>query len=130
MLVVVGEHAHVTVSLANGRREAGDYARRERELFTKGVLTGNEGLEGLRAPVERGDYVALECIGFSHSETLPESSPEGAGRVGGYQSFERATQAGLEPLRISSRPFNFAPDEPVAQTVVVTVPESLRTATG
>jgi hypothetical protein len=120
VLVVVGGHALVAVSLAKGRREAGAYSRSERELFTKGVLTGNEGLEELRSLVERGDYVAVESTGFSHSETLPGSSPEGAGRVGGYLPFEKATRAGLEQLGSTSRPFQFALDVAVLHDLGVT----------
>jgi hypothetical protein len=98
VLVVAGGHALVTVSLVNRRREAGVYARRDRELFTRGILSGTEGFDTLCELIERGDYLAVECTGFSHSETLPEASPEGTGRGSGYLTFERATHAGLERL--------------------------------
>jgi hypothetical protein len=64
-------------------------------------------------------------MGFAHSETLPETCPEGIGRVGGYLLFEQAVKAGLEHLSALSRAFEFALDVAVLHNVGLTPLEVL-----
>lgn len=119
-MIVLEGHAFVAVSLANHRRQARDYSRRERELFKNGILSATDGLGQLRTLVERDDYVAVECTGFASTATFDPSSPEGAGRVGGYLAFDRAVQAGLEHLSHACYPFLFALDVAVLHDLEIT----------
>jgi hypothetical protein len=125
ILIVLDRHAFVAVSLRYALRELTDYGRKEKELFADGLLCGDSGRGGLRRLLESGDYLAIECTGFTHSETLPETCPEGIGRVGGYLLFEQAVKAGLEHLSAPSRAFEFALDVAVLHNVGLTPLEVL-----
>ncbi len=110
VLVMLDGHALVIVSLGHGLPEIDDYGRRERPLFVEGQLSDDGGWEALPKLVEQGEYLAVECTGFAHAETLPGSVPEGVGRVDGRLPFDRACLAGLETLTQSDRPFRYALD--------------------
>ncbi|GAA2986503.1 ATP-binding protein [Actinokineospora diospyrosa] len=61
----------------------------------------------LRHLIDSEELIPLECTGFAFTEDLPESVPEGRGRVQGLLTFDQAVAAGQEQLE---RPFVFALD--------------------
>ncbi len=107
-LVVIEGHALAAISLTYGLREWNALNRRERAWFEKELLTDPARLREL---VDSGAYLLLECTGFAHSRSLPDSVPEGAGRTEeGVMLFEQAITAGRQQLEQSDRPFHFAID--------------------
>jgi hypothetical protein len=115
LLVWLDGHAFALVSLTNNRGGANALTRREREVFRNGELTdGNQ----LRAFVESGEYIAVECTGFAFSDRLPSALPEGEGRVHGRLPFERAILAGSAQLSSSDRPVHCALDIAMLQDVL------------
>ena len=59
--------------------------------------------------VQRRDYLAVECTGFSKSQTLEYPNFQ---RQDGLLSFEQASQLGIEQL--NNRQFKFALDIQIA----------------
>lgn len=111
LLIVIEGHALAAVSLTHGLREWAALDRQERELFERGPLTDPGHLHEL---VDGGAYLAIECTGFAQSKSLPESVPEGLGRIDGILPFDRAVAAGREQLGRPDRPFRFTLDIAVA----------------
>jgi hypothetical protein len=61
-------------------------------------------VESIQEAVSSGRMIALECTGFACSSTLQRGFPEAEGRDGGYLSFERAVEAGIEQLGSAAAP--------------------------
>jgi len=118
LVVLFQGHALVAVATARGRREATQPIRKTDEgaWVADGILRE---AATLRKLVDRGDYILVECTGFSAAEeAIPETVPEGRGRVQGLLPFDRATAAGREQLdRSEDRAFLFAVDVAVLQDV-------------
>jgi hypothetical protein len=113
LLIVTKGHALAAVSLKYGLRNWNSLSREERSLFEAGPLTDPG---KLREWIDSSAYVAIECTGFAQSKSLPETVPEGLGRMGnGLLPFERAVMAGREQLDRPDRPFSYALDVAVAQ---------------
>ncbi|NEP00550.1 MAG: hypothetical protein F6K58_18130 [Symploca sp. SIO2E9] len=107
LLIVVNGHALAAVSL-NYSRCQWDEDAKERGIFYDSPL---KDVEELKRLIDNEAYLAIECTGFAHSKSLPESSPEGLGRTKeGILPFERAIIAGREQLDHPDRPFKFALD--------------------
>jgi len=117
LVVLLQGHALVAVATARGRREATRSIRKTEEgaWVADGILRE---AATLRKLVDCGNYILIECTGFSAAkEALPETVPEGRGRVQGLLPFDRATAAGREQLDRSDRAFLFAVDVAVLQDV-------------
>jgi hypothetical protein len=117
LLVLLKGHALVAVSTTRGWSEATAPIRNTDEgpWVKDGVLRDDARLKEL---VDRGNYLLIECTGFSVSvSALPPSVPEGLGRVNGVLPFDRAKAAGREQLERSDRPFLFAVDVAFLQKV-------------
>jgi hypothetical protein len=116
LVVLLKGHALVAVATARGRRKATESIRKTEEgaWVADGVLRD---AATLRKLVGRGDYVLVECTGFSAGEGMPETVPEGQGRVQGLLPFDRAKAAGREQLDRPDRAFLFAVDVAVLQDV-------------
>lgn len=116
LVVLLKGHALVAVATARGRRKATESIRKTEEgaWVADGILRD---AATLRKLVDRGDYVLVECTGFSAGEGLPETVPEGRGRVEGLLPFDRAKAAGREQLDRPDRAFLFAVDVAVLQDV-------------
>lgn len=110
VVVVTESHALCAVSLTHGAREWDAFDRREREGFEEPVRDPAV-LAGL---VESGSFLAVECTGFAHSETLPVESIEGQNRRDGVLSFVDAVDAGRRQLERTDSPLRFAIDVTVA----------------
>src|SRR5262249_3079108 len=113
MLIMLEGHALAAVSLTQGLRDWNDY-RPEREWFESEPLTDPSRLRQL---IDSGAYLAIECTGFAHRETLAQLNDpplESIGRTNGLLSFERAAAAGREQLDWPDRPLQFALDMAVA----------------
>ena len=119
LVVVLDGHAFVAVSLVRGRRDAGAPGRRDPDQdgpwVAEGLLSSGDTLREL---VARGDYLPIECTGFSRSEGVMGTGPEGRGRVGGQMTFARAIEAGHEQLGPAGREFAFAIDVAILQDVI------------
>ncbi|MDM0118015.1 ATP-binding protein [Variovorax sp. J22R133] len=109
LLVVLDGHALVAVSLEFTRRTADSMARSSKEgkWVDEGLL---QDAETLRALIDNGGYIAIECTGFAVGNTLQKETPEGAGRINGLLGFDAAEAAGRAQLDYDSRPFRFAID--------------------
>lgn len=121
LVVVLDGHALVAVSRVTKRRQAGGTARQYELPDGDGTWAG-EGLlvEGktMRALVDSGRYLLIECTGFARSgEALSTAVPEGRRRVDGLLSFEDAITAGREQLEVEGRGFRFAVDAAYLQDV-------------
>jgi hypothetical protein len=113
ILIVTERHALAVVSVNHAAREYSDFSREEyARLFEHRPLEDSAALIDL---VDRGAYVAIECTGFAHTDELPETNPEGRGRVDGVLPFERALAAGRKQLDRDDSPMVFALDIATAQ---------------
>lgn len=115
VLIVLDGHALAAVSLTYALR-AWDNYRPEYEWFAKGPLTDPA---KLRAQIDRGEMLAVECTGFARSVRLGQAEkdpyPESVGRTAeGRLPFMRALEAGRAQLDEGRRPFGFALDIAVA----------------
>ena len=98
----------VCVSLTHRRRDWKNDKRAGQEIFWNGDGSFTNATE-LQRMVQRGDYLAVECTGFSKSQTLEyPKSP----RQDGLLSFEQASELGIEQL--NNRQFKFALDIQIA----------------
>jgi hypothetical protein len=108
LLVVNEGHAFVAVSLNWGKGKWDDLAREDKNHFDKALLSD---VTKLTEWIDHGAYIAIECTGFAQSSSLPETVPEGLGRMGnGLLPFDRAVAAGREQLGSDDRPFRYALD--------------------
>jgi len=113
LLIVIKGHAFAAVSLKHELKDWNSLDRAERNIFETNPLTD---VKRLRELIDTGQYLAVECTGFAQSQILPETVPEGVGRVGnGLLPFERAVAAGREQLDQVDRPFSYALDIAVAR---------------
>lgn len=113
LLVVIRGHALAAVSLKHELKDWNSLDREARNIFETDPLTD---VQKLREWMDSGQYLAVECTGFAQSQILPETVPEGVGRVGnGLLPFERAVAAGREQLDQVERPFSYALDIAVAR---------------
>jgi hypothetical protein len=113
ILIVTQKHALAAVSVNHAAREYSDFSREEyARLFEHRPLEDSAALIDL---VNRGAYVAIECTGFAHTDELPETTPEGLGRVEGVLPFEQALAAGRKQLDRDDSPMVFALDIATAQ---------------
>ena len=110
LIVVLEGHAVLALGTTAGRREWRTSARHYLAFRDAPVHE----LEVVRALVDGGDFIALECTGFAYSKSLAMGTmPESQGRSGGLMSFERAVEAGREQLE--ARGFRFAVNVAVAR---------------
>ncbi len=110
LLIVLEGHALAAVSLNHGLPEWNAFDRKERELFREPLTD----IAQMYELIDSGAYLAIECTGFSQSSSLPESEPEGVGRISGLLPFDRAIAAGREQQERPRRSFRFAIDIAVA----------------
>lgn len=110
VVVVTEVHAFCLVSLTHGSPEWDDLMRSDRDLFENLVTDGS----ALAALVDSGAFLAVECTGFAHSESLPPESIEGTAREDGYLPFATAVEAGRQQLDRADSPLRFAFDAAVA----------------
>jgi tetratricopeptide (TPR) repeat protein len=110
LLIVLEGHALAAVSLNHGLQKWDAFDRREKELFRE-PLTNISQLHNL---VDSGQYLVIECTGFAQTNSLPESVPEGTGRIDGFLSFDQAIVVGRQQLNQTERPLRFALDIAVA----------------
>jgi len=111
VVIVTETHALCAVSLTHGAPDWDSFDRTERHSFEQpvtdaAVLTGS---------IDSGSFLAVECTGFAHSQSMPVDSIEGAGRRDGILSFLDATAAGRRQLERPDSPLRFAIDMAVAQ---------------
>jgi hypothetical protein len=114
VIIVIEGHALAAVSLTHGIRDWNGY-RPGRNLFTNGPLKDAKLLRDL---IDEGNFSAVECTGFAHSDTLgriEDDKPEAQRRTGGVLTFEQAVEVGRQQLDQHDRPFHFALDIAVAQ---------------
>jgi len=114
LLIVMDGHALAAVSLNRGIRNRDDYDRPELDLFVDGPM---ENVDALRELIRNGSYLAVECTGFAHSESLGQQFrgvPEAEQRSGGVLTFAQAVKAGQEQLDREDRPFKYAIDIAIA----------------
>src|SRR4030095_2473285 len=116
LLVLVKGHALVAIATARGRRQANAAMRKSDEgpWVADGVLRD---VAVLKTLVDEGHYVLVEATGFSATDVLPSTVPEGVGRLNGLLPFDRAVAAGREQLDRADRPFLFAVDVAILQDV-------------
>jgi hypothetical protein len=121
LIVIVEGHAFVAVSLRYRYDELdkladirADPAEGDGPWTRQGILVAGDAAQ-LKALIDDGYYLAVECTGFAHSTVLDPAMPEGRGRVDGRLDFARAIEAGPEQLDVSSRRFLFAIDPAVLQ---------------
>ena len=113
LLVRVRGHAFVMVSLAHGLREWRHLSRPEWKDFRMGPLT-DPGC--LKAWVDSGRYLAVECTGFARSTTIDPGLPEGQGRdAEGFLTFDAAVAAAREQLDAPGRVLEYVIDFAVAR---------------
>lgn len=112
ILIVIEGHALAAISLTHGLREWNDH-RPGRELFASGPVTNAQALRDL---IDQGDFVAVECTGFAHTDRLGQNTaykPE-AERIAGVLTFEQAMAEGRRQLDRADCPLRFALDVAVA----------------
>lgn len=116
LLIIIQGHAFTAISLNHSRREWDSFAR-DRSLFnTPNLLATDENLAQLQQLIDSGAYIAVECTGFSRTQSFSGSEPEASGRTDeGILTFDRAVAAGREQLDNPQRPFQFAIDIAVAR---------------
>ncbi|MEH2062397.1 MAG: hypothetical protein V7K50_08965 [Nostoc sp.] len=120
LLIVIEGHALAAVSL-NYKRQNDEWNKAfeaERNLFNNNELfAGEEKREKLLGLINDGDYIAIECTGFAHSNTLSDlEQPEAKKREqDGSLKFDRAIDVGRQQLSNPKRPFKFAIDIAAAQ---------------
>lgn len=113
-LLIVEGHALAAVHLTHGRKSRGVDAW---DAFSRAgfdVAQAGEGeiasREAVLGWIERGILLPVECTGFAHSETLPDTCPEGCGRHAGFLDFAQAVAAGRAQIETATRPFHYAID--------------------
>lgn len=111
VIVVTDVHALCLVSMTHGAPEWDAFTRNDRVIFDDLVTDSHELID----LVDGGSFIAVECTGFAHSETLPEDSIEGNGRHNGFLPFLKALEAGRAQLDRADSPLRFAFDATVAQ---------------
>ncbi|MBD1808120.1 hypothetical protein H6F98_22070 [Microcoleus sp. FACHB-SPT15] len=120
LLIVIEGHALAAVSL-NYKRQNDEWNKAfeaERNLFNNNELfAGEEKREKLLELINDSDYIAIECTGFAHSNTLSDlEQPEAKKREqDGSLKFDRAIEVGRQQISNPKRPFKFAIDIAVAQ---------------
>ncbi|MEG4197265.1 ATP-binding protein [Microcoleus sp. Pol12A5] len=124
LLIVIDGHALAAVSL-NYKRNDGEWnapGRRELQLFQgengkPELLAGKKKLEKLQQLIDDEAYIAIECTGFTHTNSFDDNLkyPEARERENGFLDFSRALEAGSEQLSYEDRPFKFAIDIATAQ---------------
>ena len=108
VIVVLETHALVAVSRVHGAEQWSSWDRQQGEpAWSEGEVTD---ADVLRQLVDSGRYVLVECTGFAESEAMPETVPEGRGRVNGVLDFAAACAAGRAQLDVGDRPLRFAMD--------------------
>jgi hypothetical protein len=111
LLIIVKGHAFAAVSITHGLRDWNGY-RPGRELFNARPL---EDIEPLRALVDEGDFLPVECTGFARSRTLgADDSSKPEQRTDGLLGFDQAVAAGRRQLDRADHPLRFAIDIAVA----------------
>ncbi|HEX6299655.1 MAG TPA: choice-of-anchor D domain-containing protein [Acidimicrobiia bacterium] len=110
IVVVTETHALCAVSLTHGLRDWDAFDRQDRQSFEEPLAE----VTRLRALVDGGSFLAVECTGFAHSETLGRDSVEGANRRDGVLAFPQALEAGRAQLDRDDSPLRFAIDVAVA----------------
>lgn len=111
LVVVLDKHVLVAVSLKYSLR---NWKRRpEAQLNAKNYFSSSDGqmvdLSRLRDLIDRGEYIAVECTGFSASKALSEvpepRHPECDGRDSTFKmSFENAVAAGRRQIELALEP--------------------------
>jgi hypothetical protein len=120
LIIIIEGHALAAVSL-NYKRQNDEWNKAfeaERNLFNVNELfAGEEKLAQLQTLINDGDYIAIECTGFAHAETLSDlEQPEAKKREkDGSLKFDSAIDVGRQQLSNSKRPFKFAIDIAAAQ---------------
>lgn len=120
LLIVIEGHALAAVSLNYKRQndEWNNVFEAERNLFnTNELFAGEAKRDKLLELINDGDYIAIECTGFAHSNTLSDlDQPEAKKRnKDGSLKFDRAIDVGRQQLSNLKRPFKFAIDIAAAQ---------------
>jgi hypothetical protein len=117
LLIIIEGHAFAAVSLNHSLQKWDDLFDKERNLFnTPKLFTGEESLAELKKLIDEEAYIAIECTGFAHTQSLNSSlQPEAKRRKSdGTLSFDNALSAGREQLENKDRSFKFAIDIAVA----------------
>lgn len=108
VIVVLDGHALVALSTVHGAEDWNSFDRRGGEPDWSAGEVKDPAV--LRELVDSGRYVLVECTGFAQSQALPDTVPEGRGRVDGVMTFEAACDAGRAQLDVGDRPLLFAID--------------------
>lgn len=126
ILIVLEGHALAAVSMTHGLRQWDAMDRREQP-----ALAGRDGITAadLRALVDSGAYLAVECTGFASVSEFSTNVPEGIGRHHGLLPFEQAIAAGRAQLDRPDRPLDIAIDIATARWQWRVEPEPLVDAT-
>ncbi len=118
LLIVIEGHALAAVSLNYKRSGWNKAFEAERNLFnTPELFTGEDKVVQLQELIDNDAYIAIECTGFAHAESLSIlEQPEAKQRQqDGTLTFDRAVKVGEQQLRNQKRPFKFAIDIATAQ---------------
>ncbi|NEU72906.1 NACHT domain-containing protein [Hassallia byssoidea VB512170] len=109
ILILVNGHALAAVSLMHRFRDWENDGRGAQELFWQGLGTLKD-KEKLKKIIKNKEYLAVECTGFAHSETLPGNGD--CKRENGFLSFKNAVKCGKQ--QIEKNELRFALDIPMA----------------
>jgi hypothetical protein len=108
LLIVLRGHAFIAVSANHGLEDWDSYGRRENAIFDQSVC---QDVSQIRALIEDGSYIPVECTGFTSAKSLPAELPEARYRdKAGLLDFDYALDSGRRALNDGSRPFDFAID--------------------
>jgi hypothetical protein len=113
IIIVIEEHALAAFSLTHNSRDWNGY-RPGRGLFNSEPL---EDPKPLRELIDNGEFLAVECTGFAHSNALGKAGidkPECFSRANGVLTFDQAVNVGRQQLDRQKNPFRFALDIAVA----------------
>ena len=110
VVVLLGDHPLVLVSLASGTPDRATGAVPEQGLFASGVAAGEESFDRLVQLVDTGTLVAMECSGFARADGASASAPHLRAREDGLLPFDRARSAARERLVLERDHFAGAVD--------------------
>ena len=121
LLILIEGHAFAAVSLTHSRHGFNDDEHKKgwddfrRTVFdTTDLFQGEENLAKLQKLVKEESYIAVECTGFTRSQSL---AIEGIPRQEGGISFEDAVVIGEKNLNNPNKPFKFAIDIAAAKYI-------------
>jgi hypothetical protein len=107
------DHAIVAVCTDHDVDSEREKPRRKKAFCdppTQIIIRDVEKIKKVLDNCKHGEYIIIECTGFSKTNVLSTDSPEGENRENGLLSFEKAQEAGRRQFETRCQHFQFAID--------------------